>query len=289
MSGDPAELLRARAESVAATLGPLALSRAGVHFNAASGGHGLRRAGNGEDFWQYRPAQTQDSAHSIDWRRSARGDASFVRDRERQTARTAAIWISQGSGMEYAGQTGGESKIGRAQLIALSLALSAIRASERVSLLGSVAGQGSAQASRLAHQIAALRAAGDAPAAPDPGLARVGQVALLFGDFLRDDDSLPAFLNACSGCGAGGAVLQILHPDEQDFPFEGAVRFVSPGAAHDTRAAGGLRSAYIARLAERRGQLARQCDHAGFIFGIHDLSRPVSEPVIWLHSVLSAK
>ena len=31
------------------------------------GEHGRRRAGQGDEFWQYRPAQNGDAARSIDW------------------------------------------------------------------------------------------------------------------------------------------------------------------------------------------------------------------------------
>ena len=85
--------LRAKAEEQAARLPPL-LARA-EHLAGAVllGEHGRRRAGMGDDFWQYRPAQIGDSRRMIDHRRSAMGDVQFVREREWQIAQSVMLWI----------------------------------------------------------------------------------------------------------------------------------------------------------------------------------------------------
>ncbi|MDO5604703.1 MAG: DUF58 domain-containing protein [Paracoccus sp. (in: a-proteobacteria)] len=288
-----AAVLRARAEAAAGALPPLMLARGPVAALSAPGGHGLRRPGMGEDFWQYRVAHEGDTAASVDWRRSGRGDVQFVRDRERQTARRAAIWIGRGAGMGYGGQpgeTGTETKIDRARLIALALALALIRGHERVGLLGGVAGSGGAQAERLSQEIAGLQpGAGDADS-PDPAAIRPGQTVLLIDDFLFENSELPKFLDQVAGAGAGGVVLQLLHPDEESFPFDGAVRFETAGGLrHETRDAGGLRAAYLARLDARRADLRAMAGRAGFVFGTHSLDHPASDVLIWLHGVLSAR
>lgn len=286
----PAAELRARSEAAAATLPPLVLSRGPIAATVAPGGHGLRRPGIGEDFWQYRLAHEGDTASAIDWRRSARGDSRFVRDRERQTARTAAIWIGRGAGMGYAGQQGAETKLDRARVIGLALGLSLIRAGERVALLGDSPGSGAAQAAKLSQGIAAMEMLpGDADA-PGPEAARTGQVVVLIDDFLNDLSGVERFLQAASGLGSSGVILQVLHPDEEAFPFDGAIRFETAGGlSHDTRDALGLRAAYLHRLQQRREALAAMAQQAGFVFGTHDLDRAGSEAMIWLHGVLAAR
>ena len=102
MSVTPTDL-RARAEGVAGHLPGLILSAERLAAMVAPGAHGLRRAGPGEDFWQYRPAGAGDGARSIDWRRSGRSDSQFVRDREAQTAQSAALWLSRAPGMDFTG------------------------------------------------------------------------------------------------------------------------------------------------------------------------------------------
>ncbi|MFV0410694.1 MAG: DUF58 domain-containing protein [Paracoccus sp. (in: a-proteobacteria)] len=292
-----AAILRARAEAAAAALPPLLLARGSVTMTATPGGHGLRRPGVGEDFWQYRPAHAGDSARSIDWRRSARGDSEFIRDRERQTMRSAAIWVGRGAGMGYGGQrmgrgakAEGETKSDRARLIALALGLSLIRAGERVGMLGEPPGSGAAQAENLSLALARPDLLREDDDQPDPAAIRPGQAVVLIDDFLSNDNALNEFLKLVSSGGGEGAMLQVLHPDEEEFPFSGAVRFESAGGRiHETRDAHGLRAAYLARLEARRTALAQAARQAGFVFGTHDLAHPVSDALIWLHGVLSAR
>lgn len=294
MSTAPASdtaMLRARAETAAAALPPLVLARGPVTAIVAPGGHGLRRPGTGEDFWQYRTAHTGDTAATIDWRRSARGDSQFVRDRERQTARTAAIWVGRGAGMGYRGQSGqGESKFERARLIALSLALSMIRGGERVALLGEPAGAGAAQAEKISFALGATALKTVDGDHPDPGAARPGQITVLIDDFLQTDPALDAFIQRMADLGTTGVLMQVLHPEEEEFPFAGAVRFETVGGQrHETRDADGLRTAYLARLSARRDALSGLARRAGLVFGTHHLGQPLSEPLIWLHGVLAAR
>ncbi|WBU61280.1 DUF58 domain-containing protein [Paracoccus albus] len=284
-------MLRERAEVAAAALPPLVLARGPVAPIVAPGGHGLRRPGLGEDFWQYRLAHEGDTAATIDWRRSARGDSQFVRDRERQTARTAVIWVGRGAGMAYSGQKGqGETKFDRARLIGLSLALSMIRGGERVSLLGGDVGAGAVQAEKISFSLGNAGLLPHDGDDPDPAALRPGQIAVLIDDFLQQGDALDAFVQRMADLGTTGVMLQVLHPDEEDFPFAGAVRFETVGGLrHETRDAAGIRRAYMARLDARRDHLAALAGRCGLVFGTHDLGRPPSEALIWLHGVLAAR
>ncbi|MFV0292533.1 MAG: DUF58 domain-containing protein [Paracoccus sp. (in: a-proteobacteria)] len=286
-----AAILRARAETAAAALPPLHLAAGPVIPMSVSGSHGLRRPGTGEDFWQYRPAHAGDTARAIDWRRSARSDAQFVRDRERQTMRIAEIWVGRGAGMGYAGQGhGGESKFDRARLIALALGLSMIRGGERVAMLGEPPGTGAVQAEKLSLSLAGSDLLVEDDDIPDQTVIQPGRIIVLINDFISDNNILFNIINSISSINCSGVILQVLHPDEEEFPFDGAIRFETAGGRfHDTRDAGGLRMAYRARLQEHREKLAVNAQRAGFVFGTHDLGRPVSEALIWLHGILSAR
>ena len=83
--------LRARAEALGQTLPPLLAEAEMLAATVMLGEHGRRRAGLGDEFWQYRPAHQGDSARMIDWRRSARSDAHFVREREWQAAQSVTL------------------------------------------------------------------------------------------------------------------------------------------------------------------------------------------------------
>ena len=56
------------------------------------GVHGRRRAGVGETFWQFRQFAWGEPVQRIDWRRSARDDRLYVREREWESAHTVWIW-----------------------------------------------------------------------------------------------------------------------------------------------------------------------------------------------------
>ena len=78
--------LRHQSEVAASHLPPLLVEAQHLAGSVLLGEHGRRRAGMGDDFWQYRPVQLGDSRRMIDHRRSAKGDQQFVREREWQIA-----------------------------------------------------------------------------------------------------------------------------------------------------------------------------------------------------------
>lgn len=280
--------LRAEAGAASLHLPGLVLSAERLAAMVAPGAHGLRRAGPGEDFWQYRPASHGDTARSIDWRRSARSDAQFVRDREAQTAQVAAIWVSAGQGMGYAGAADRPSKAARARLLALALGMVLLRGGEKVGLLGQPARAGRAQVERLAQGLLAQPVAADDSDAPAPEALRPGQRLVILSDFMTDPDWVRAVLDRAAGLGVRGVLMQVLDPDEENFPYAGAVVFrsLSGRLRHDSRDAEGLRSAYLARLAERRDWLRAQAGGAGWHFGHHTTDHAPALALAWLYQVL---
>lgn len=287
MTPSPTDL-RARAEAASAQLPGLILSAERLAAMVSPGAHGLRRSGPGEDFWQYRPASAGDSARAIDWRRSARSDAQFVRDREAQTAQAVGLWVSAGLGMGYRGAEDRPSKGARARVLALALAMLLLRGGERVGLLGQPARSGRGQVERLAEALALLPAAeadGDAPA---PDLLRPNQRLVILSDFLTDPSWVAALMAQASGMGLRGVLMQVLDPDEEVFPYAGAVLFrsVSGRASHDSRDAEGLRAAYLARLAERRDWLQAEAARAGWQVGHHRTDQAPAVALGWLYRAL---
>ena len=71
-----------QAEAMAANMPPLLIAAERVAATFMSGLHGRRQAGPGEIFWQFRRYQSGDPVPGIDWRRSARSDLLYVRERE---------------------------------------------------------------------------------------------------------------------------------------------------------------------------------------------------------------
>jgi len=256
--------LRAQAETASAHLPALMLSAERLAAMIAPGAHGLRRAGVGEDFWQYRPAGIGDGSRNIDWRRSARSDAQFVRDQEAQTAQTAQIWLSPHAGMDFTGGDDRPTKSATARVLSLALAMLLLRGGEKVGMLGGPVGTGRSQADRMA---AALCAPATDTAFPEYDL-RPNRRVIVIADFLDDPAWVQSFLNRSAAGGVSGMLIQLLDPDEERFPFEGAVEFRGPTGTtrHHSRDAGGLRGEYLQRLAARRDWLRQQAGQAGWQF-----------------------
>ena len=61
-------------------------------FPVIHGLHGRRRAGSGENFWQYRRFVSGEPSQNVDWRRSARDDHLYVRELEWEASHTVWIW-----------------------------------------------------------------------------------------------------------------------------------------------------------------------------------------------------
>lgn len=276
--------LRAAAEAAAAAVPPLLLAAERLAAGLDAGAHGQRRAGQGEAFWQYRPAAAGDPAAAIDWRRSARSDAAYVRERERQSPHAAAIWAAGGPGMDWTGDPARPPKRERARLVALALGLVLLRGGERVAIGAAEARPGRAQAEALARDLAAT-----AEDEPPAAMVRPGRRLVLIGDFLGDLEGVRHLLAHAVRLGCGGALMQVLDPAEEGFPFDGAIRFCSPaGGAYETRDAAALRPAYLRRLAERRAALAALAAGAGWHFAAHDTARPAADSLLWLSRVLAA-
>ena len=98
--------------------------------------HGRKRAGSGENFWQFRRFVSGEEARRIDWRRSARDDHLYVREREWEAAHTIWIWPDRSPSMAFASRLARESKLDRTLIVAFALAEVLVEAGERVGMPG---------------------------------------------------------------------------------------------------------------------------------------------------------
>src|SRR5665811_2418488 len=98
--------------------------------------HGRRRAGAGENFWQYRRFVNGEPSHNVDWRRSARDDHLYVREREWEASHTVWIWPDRSPSMVFASALATDSKLERALVVAFALAEVLVQGGERVGVPG---------------------------------------------------------------------------------------------------------------------------------------------------------
>lgn len=285
--------LRRDAERIAGSLPPLLAEAEQLAASVAMGAHGRRRAGPGETFWQYRQAMPGDPQTAIDWRRSARSDHVFIREMEWDAAQTVWVWRDDALAMDYQSDAAPRSKIERASLLALALGVLLARGGERVSLIGTDAarpGTGEAQLRRMG--LALAKAPSDRPdfgVPPAAAFARGGK-AVFLSDFLGPVESLrPALLRAADS-GVTGALVQVLDPAEEAFPFDGRLVFESMGREVDfeTHRARGLADAYRARLAERRDLLDSLARGCGWRFTVHHTDVSPRKGLIWLIGAIGA-
>src|SRR3954452_11579772 len=105
------------ARSLAQTMPRLILEARRVAATVIHGLHGRRRAGPGENFWQYRRFVWGEPARRVDWRRSARDDHLYVREQEWEAAHTVWLWPDRSRSMVFASPQALQSKLDRTLLI----------------------------------------------------------------------------------------------------------------------------------------------------------------------------
>lgn len=271
---------RARAEGLSAALPPLLVRADSLARTVLAGAHGRRRAGSGDDFWQYRALSESDERRSIDWRRSARSDEVFVRDREAQVAQSVWLWCDTGASMQDGAP---ESKAARARLLTLAAALLLSRAGERVGLLGAnlPPQRGPVHELRLAEALMA-ESGMDYAVPPLRGMpARA--TAVLFSDFFAAPDTLQAALEEAPT--ARLFAVQVTARADEQLPFSGRAILESLGGSlrHETRDAAALRARYAERLAGLRTALGMATAARGgsFLSHVTDTSPETALLALW--------
>src|SRR5580692_12869454 len=135
---DYAAVQRAAGEgrTLAAAMPRLILDARRVAATVLHGVHGRRRVGPGENFWQYRRFVSGEPASRVDWRRSARDDHLYVREREWEAAHTVWIWPDRSPSMAFRSPLAEVTKLDRALVMALALAGILVQGGERVGVPG---------------------------------------------------------------------------------------------------------------------------------------------------------
>ncbi len=287
--------LRRDAEKIAGALPPLLAEAERLAATVAMGEHGRRRAGTGENFWQYRQAVPGDARSQIDWRRSGRSDNQYIREMEWEAAQTVSLWVDHAQSMDYRSAAGTRSKAERASLLALSLSVLLTGAGERVSLMGTEASppsSGRAQLNRMALALAGDfgRERPDYGTPPADRMARGGR-AVFLSDFLGDPEAMVPILSHAADQGVRGSFVQVLDPAEEAFPFDGRVIFESMTGAteFETQRARALRDAYRDRLAARRARLKELARTLGWRVLLHRTDESPRAALLWLYMAIGER
>lgn len=283
------QTLRSRSEAIAASLPALMADAQHLAATVLLGTHGRKRAGTGDEFWQYRPAEAGDALRTIDWRRSGRSDGHFVRQTEWQAAQSVMIGVDDAASMTFTGSARRPSKLRRAQTLGMAIAVLAVHGGERVGLthLTDPPRGGRAQLLRMAQAMMDGHEEGDY-GAPRPKALPVGSRAVFFSDFLGDPAPIEQVLGRAADRGVKGALVQVLDPDEEAFPYDGRTVFESMSGAirFETLKAKSLRDEYLGRLAERKDRLSQAARRTGWRYHVHHTDQPAEPALLWLYRAL---
>ena len=251
--------------------------------------HGRRRAGSGENFWQYRRFVFGEPAHRIDWRRSARDDHLYVREREWEAAHTVWIWPDRSPSMTFRSNLSMTSKLERTLVLAFALAEVLVEGGERIGVPGLMRPRVSRDViDRMAQAI--IHDKLDRASLP-PSFAPSALVGIVvLSDLWSPIADIQRTLAQLSGAGAHGHLVQIVDPAEETFPYSGRIEFIEPEGAGAVTAgrAETWRTDFEARVARHRAEIRAETDRLGWSFTIHRTDRPASELLLGLHARMGA-
>lgn len=250
----------------------------------AAGVHGRRRAGQGESFWQYRPYDVSDPANRIDWRRSGRGDAVFVRDNEWEAANSVYLWRDGGPGMAWRSSKTLPTKRDRATVLSLALASLLMRGGERCAVIGE---SDRPRSGRVGYEQLAMRLVrSDGHEDHLSGKIPAHAKLLLSSDFLTDPTAWPTKLAALAARPASGVILHVIDPAEEFFPFKGRVEFQTPGGwikPHLLGRAERAKEDYHRRFAAHCEWVETSARHLGFTVIRHRTDQPAGPALTALY------
>tara|TARA_R110002096_G_scaffold258123_1_gene451740 strand:- start:258 stop:1148 length:891 start_codon:yes stop_codon:yes gene_type:complete len=263
---------RREAEDWAARLPDLRTQALRVAATVAMGAHGRRQPGAGDSFWQFRPYHQGDSVRAIDWRRSARGDRNFIREREWEAAESFWFWVDQSPSMHFSDGADRPAKWDRAIVLALAIATLLLRSGERLGLLLSggplMLGTGMRALDRMVQNLIDPQARTSLP--PAMALPRHATV-LGFGDTWAPLTDWDKQLGLLSGPGVRGQIVQVIDPVEERFSLRGRVRLegMEGEAPELLRRAEDLSDAYAERFAGHCLGLETICQRRGWRYRRH--------------------
>ncbi len=271
--------------SLAASLPRLMLEARKIANNVTHGLHGRRRAGAGENFWQYRRFVSGEPAQNVDWRRSARDDHLYVRELEWEAAHTVWLWPDRSLSMAFASKDARDSKLERGLIVAFALADLLVAGGERVGIPGLMNPTSSNNViDKMAQAI--LHDTLTRSSLPPSFVPSSRAEIVVLSDFWSPVGEIRQMLAGLSASGAHGTLVQIVDPAEESFPYAGRVEFVEPegGGAITAGRAEKWASDYVALVAAHRDAIRAETSKLDWLFSTHTTSRSAAELLLFLHA-----
>lgn len=189
------------------------------------GVHGLRKAGPGETFWQHRDHRPEEGLAAVDWRRSARSDRLYVREREREAPARIGLWADGRASMQWASSSALPSKADAALIGVLALGLALQAGGERV---GALNARPRGQSINFLSDLIA-----EAARSPDFRSVRSSHGLILATDGLEPMATWNANFASLKGSDAPRILILTSDPMEESFDYQGHIAFDSVGGQHE--------------------------------------------------------
>ncbi len=278
----------ARARARAALIPDLLVEANRVANNVFTGWHGRRKRGVGENFWQFRPYVQGESMAAIDWRRSARDEQIYVRDKEWQAVHTIWLWVDESPSMLFRSNLAQVSKQSRALVLAFALAELLARSGERIGWLGvakPVVSRNAAE--KLAQALAIAPIQERLPPSRD---LRSHSDLVVFSDFLGPSEETIEQMGALARRGVRGHLVRIIDPAEETFPYAGRVEFLDPESGERVRAgsAQSYRDGYTDLFAAHGLAIREAATRLGWSYTTHHTDRLASQALVAMHGNLGS-
>ena len=276
----------ARARGRASYIPDLLISAKRLANTTINGWHGRRRRGIGENFWQFRPYVDGEAVSKIDWRRSARDDNTYIRDREWEAAHTVWLWADPSPSMLFQSRFAEVSKEARAMVLMLALAELLSRSGERIAWPGIAA----PFAARNAAEKLSLRLAGSqGNLSPDFSSVKRFSDLVIASDFLDPVDKIMETLQPVADRGVRGHLIEIVDPVEETFAYAGRLEFIDPETGQRLKLgrAENFGDDYRSLFLARRQELQSWAGRFGWSFTTNRTDRPGSEPLTRLHILMT--
>ncbi|MEO0382231.1 MAG: DUF58 domain-containing protein [Pseudomonadota bacterium] len=288
---DPLDL-GTRPRALADAMPDLMVEAKNLAASLLAGLHGRKRAGAGQSFWQFRQYSSGDASSRIDWRRSARGDALFVREMEWESAHTVRLSVDMSSSMRFASPDAREPKRDRAVVMALALTAMLTKGGERVGLIGGERPKtGHAALNTMALELITRDTDKSGKLRwSDMTAVKPREDVIILSDFLFDEESRSGLIEQLVARGARAHLVQIVDPVEEAFPFKGRMRF-QPLDKHSSDITAGRAESWqqpyqvlFRAFTDELRQISRA---RGWSHTISHTDRPAATPLLSVHEALS--
>lgn len=244
-------------------LGSFGLKAQYVVEGFLSGIHRSPFYGFSSEFSDYRDYQVGDDLRHLDWKLFARSDRLSIRRYTHETNLRLYLVCDTSASMAYQGENAWASKMEATRLIAAAISWLVLRQNDGVGAISLDEvdstpdfvrpSQGRAQFGLMLGHLQRLEARGTECMAEllDHAKRLIARrsMLVLISDFLEPAENLELPLKQLRHQGHECLLIQVLDPDEIDFPFGGSRRFVDPETGEERSTVGeAARATYLERF-----------------------------------------